>query len=177
MRKKVTHLFTTAVFLFITITANAQLRSYEVSNDAENGSKVLKGLITRSDIQSDTAFKWFNDNMKFGQANAAAVETFKKHTNDFQLVVFAGTWCEDTQNLLPVFYRLIDKSGYAESNITLIGVDRPKTTLYNLHNAFHATKTPTFIVMKDGKEIGRVEEYGKYGQVDKELGEIVASIQ
>ena len=31
--------------------------------------------------------------------------------------------------------------------------------------------------MKDGKEIGRVVEYGKYGQVDKELGEIVRTIE
>jgi thiol-disulfide isomerase/thioredoxin len=177
MRKKTAILIGTISFLFITITATAQLHSYEISTDPENNSKVLKGLLLRSDIQNDTSFKWFNDNMKFGQANAAAVDAFKKHINDFQLVVFAGTWCEDTQNLLPVFYRLIDKSGFPESSITLIGVDRPKTTLHNLHNAFHATRTPTFIVMKDGKEIGRVEEYGKYGQIDKELGEIVAAIQ
>ena len=32
---------------------------------------------------------------------------------------------------------------------------------------------PTIIVMKDGKEIGRVVEYGKNGMFDKELGEII----
>ena len=93
------------------------------------------------------------------------------------MIVFGGTWCDDTQNLLPVFYRLVDKSGYPDSSITLIGVDRPKTTLYNLHNAFHLTDVPTFIVMKDGKEVGRVVEYGKYGQIDKELGEVVNTMQ
>ena len=82
------------------------------------------------------------------------------------------------KNLLPVFYRLVDKSGYPDSSITLIGVlTGQKTTLYNLHNAFHIIDVPTFIVMTDGKEIGRVVEYGRYGQVDKELGEIVRSIQ
>jgi hypothetical protein len=35
---------------------------------------------------------------------------------------------------------------------------------------------PTIIVMKDGKEAGRVVEYGKYGLFDKELGEIIASV-
>ncbi|CAN5838118.1 hypothetical protein BH10BAC2_BH10BAC2_34470 [soil metagenome] len=177
MRKKTTILSTFLFFLFITTTAIAQLHSYEISTDPENGSKVLRGLLIRADIQNDTSFKWFNDNMKFGQANAAAVEAFKKHTQDIQLIVFGGTWCEDTQNLLPVFYKLIDKSGFPDSSITLVGVDRPKTTLYNLHKVFNVTKAPTFIVIKDGKEIGRVEEYGKYGQIDKELGEIVAAIQ
>ena len=32
---------------------------------------------------------------------------------------------------------------------------------------------PTFIVMKNGKEIGRVVEYGKTGQWDKEIGEVI----
>jgi hypothetical protein len=33
---------------------------------------------------------------------------------------------------------------------------------------------PTFIVLKNGKEIGRVVEYGKFGMPDKEIGEIVS---
>ena len=33
----------------------------------------------------------------------------------------------------------------------------------------------TFIVMKGGKEVGRVIEYGKNGRWDKEIGEIVAT--
>ena len=176
MSKNINIILTTLSFLLITSLVSAQLRSYEISTDPENGSQVLKGLITRTDIQNDTAFKWFNDNMKLGQVNAAAIDAFKKHAEDIQLVVFGGTWCEDTQNLLPVFYKLVDKSNFPDSSITLIGVDRPKTTLYNLHKAFNVTKAPTFIVIKDGKEVGRVEEYGKYGQIDKELGEIVASI-
>jgi thiol-disulfide isomerase/thioredoxin len=134
-------------------------------------------LLHRSDIERDTSFKWFTQNMKFGTADAAAVSAFQKNASKFQMVVFGGTWCDDTQNLLPVFYRLVDKSGFPDSSITLIGVDRAKTTLYDLHKVFHITDVPTFIVMKDGKEVGRVVEYGKEGQIDKELGEIVNKIQ
>jgi hypothetical protein len=150
---------------------------YEVSTDAKTGAKVLKGFLHRSDIESDTSFKWFTENMKFGRADDDAVAAFQKKASKFQMIVFGGTWCDDTQNLLPVFYRLVDKSGYPDSSITLIGVDRTKTALYNFHTLFHITDVPTFIVMKDGKEVGRVVEYGKYGQIDKELGEIVNSIQ
>ena len=31
---------------------------------------------------------------------------------------------------------------------------------------------PTVMVMKEGKEVGRVVEYGHYGMVEKELAEI-----
>lgn len=138
--------------------------------------KTLKGLLSRSVIESDTAFKWFKANYALGFADADAVSAFKKNGNQFQVIIFGGTWCHDTQNLLPVFYRLADKSGYPDSSITLIGVDREKQTLDNLSTAFHITNVPTFIVMKDGKEVGRVIEYGKYGQIDKELGEIADSL-
>ena len=86
-----------------------------------------------------------------------------------------GTWCEDSKNLLPVFYRLVDKSDYPDSRITLVGVDRAKTAPKNLHTKYKITNVPTFIVIRNGKEIGRVVEYGKTGSIDKELGGIVAS--
>lgn len=177
MRYAIVVLFSAFAFCKNISAQTAPFHNFEISTDEKNGSKVLKGLLHRSDIESDTSFKWFKENMKFGSADANAVSAFQKNGSKFQMVVFGGTWCEDTQNLLPVFYRLVDKSGYPDSSITLIGVDRAKTTLYNLHNVFHIVDVPTFIVMKDGKEVGRVVEYGKEGQIDKELGEIVNTIQ
>ena len=150
------------------------LQAYEISYDKDD--KVLRGLLKRADIENDTAFKWFKQNYKLGAPDISAVEAFKKHTKDFQMIVFGGTWCEDTQNLLPQFYRLTDASGYNDSDITLIGVDRAKTTLDHLHNAFHIINVPTFIVMKDGKEVGRVVEYGESGEMVKELGKIVSGL-
>lgn len=91
-----------------------------------------------------------------------------------QLVIFGGTWCDDTKQLLPKFFSTADAAGVAESRITLIGVDRSKKTLYNLAEAFGVTNVPTFIVMKDGKEIGRVVEYGKTGTPEKEVAELIA---
>ena len=154
--------------------ATPVVHTYDTSYD---NAKLFKGLVTRQDIENDTSFKWFKANMQLGTASATAIEAFKKNGSKFKMVVFFGTWCEDSQNLVPIFYRLVDKSGYSDSSITLIAVDRKKTTLDNLHTAFHITNVPTFIVMKDGKEVSRIVEYGKYGEIDKELGEIVAGIQ
>ena len=57
--------------------------------------------------------------------------------------------------------------------ITVIGVDRNKKTIEHLSETFNIENVPTIIVMKNGKEIGRVVEYGKHGMFDRELGEIV----
>ncbi len=142
----------------------------------DGDAKVLEGLVSRSDIEKDSSFKWFQQNYNLGQADANAVKVFQQNGSKFQMIIFLGTWCEDTHNLLPVFFRLVDKSNYPADNITLIGVKPDKTTLDNLHKAFNIIDVPTFIVMKDGKEIGRVVEYGESGQIDKELGKIVEGL-
>ena len=56
----------------------------------------------------------------------------------------------------------------------MIGVDRSKKTIQHLAEAFGVINVPTIIVMKNGKEVGRVVEYGKYGLYDKELAEILS---
>lgn len=166
-----------AAFVMVAVftSLQAQTHSYEIVPDSK--AKILKGFLQRSDIEQDTSFKWFKTNYSLGSADANAVAAFKNHASEFRVIIFAGTWCEDSENLLPQFYRLADKSGFSAENILLIGVDRAKTAPNNLENFFNVTMSPTFIIMKDGKEVGRVEEYGKYGQVDKELGEIVAGMK
>jgi len=153
---------------------------YETSRDTghEGNAKIVKGIINRRLLESDTAFKWFADNFKYAQPDANAVEAFTKNKDKFGLIVFGGTWCHDTQNLLPTFYKLIDKSGFPANKVYLIGVDRAKTTSNNLHTKYKITNVPTFIVVDaSGNELGRVIEYGKMGIPDKELGEIVNKIQ
>jgi thiol-disulfide isomerase/thioredoxin len=142
-----------------------------------NGSKALKGIIKRSLLLNDTSFKWFIENSKYGEADASAVAAFQKNGPKVTLLVFSGTWCEDSHNLLPKFYRLIDKAGFPESKVVLIAVDRSKTAVQQLHKKYQLKTVPTFIVLLNGKEVGRVEEYGKTGYMEKELGEIVATIQ
>ncbi|MGN6355769.1 MAG: thioredoxin family protein, partial [Parafilimonas sp.] len=138
--------------------------------------KILKGLLSRSDIESDTSFAWFQKNYKLGRPDAKAVAAFKQHAGDFKMLIFAGTWCPDTQNLLPEFYRLTDAAGYPDNNISLIGVDYNKTTFDNLEKTFNVTEVPTFIVMKNGKEVGRIVEYGESGEAMKELGKMVEGL-
>ena len=151
-------------------------KPYQTIYNAEKHETTLRGLLKRSDIEEDTTFSWFKKNYKLGSPDAATVSAFKANASKFKIIIFGGTWCEDTQNILPQFFRVADAAGYADSSITLIGVDRKKTTLDNLNTAFHIINVPTFIVMEDGKEVGRVVEYGKSGEPVKELGELVKGL-
>jgi thiol-disulfide isomerase/thioredoxin len=139
--------------------------------------KSLKGTISREVLMNDTSFHWYAENQKSYSPNADAVAGLRRNADSIQLLVFMGTWCEDSQNIIPKFYSLTDAAGFSQDRVTLIGVDRQKKTFSHLTEALNITNVPTIIVMKNGKEMGRVVEYGKYGMFDKELGEILNSIK
>ncbi len=139
--------------------------------------KVLRGILTKADIVSDTAFDWYQKNLQYFKPNADAVKTLQTKGSSLQFVIFLGTWCHDSHQLLPKYLTLFETSGIAESQITLIGTDRAKTTIGNLHKAYNIVSVPTLIVYKGGKEIDRIVEFGKTALVDKELGAIVEGIK
>ena len=146
----------------------------EISRD-NNGDKILKGIISRKELENDTAFTWWAENLKGYTPQSQAVAELKKNPN-IQFITFMGTWCDDSRFIIPKFYSLLDAAGFPQDNVSLIGVDRSKKTLSHLAEALNIENVPTIIVMSNGKEIGRVVEYGKYGAFDKELGELIASI-
>lgn len=139
---------------------------------AGNG-KILKGILSRTDISADSSFAWFQQNQKGYKPNASTVSALKENGNGIQIIAFGGTWCEDTRNILPKFFSIVDAAGFSDNQITLVGVDTNKKTISHLAEALNVEYVPTFIVMKAGKEVGRVVEYGKTGMWDKELGEVI----
>lgn len=148
--------------------------SVEISRD-HNGSKVLKGFIPKKELVTDTAFSWFVQAQKSFTPNADVVKQYAAAKDSVQILVFGGTWCDDTKHLLPAFIATTDAAGIPADHVTLIGVDRDKKTLFNLSETFNITNVPTFIVMKNGKEVGRVVEYGRMGVPEKELAEMITS--
>lgn len=164
----------TGIFLIYALASFSQLQ-YEVSPDPNHPEqKILKGIISKQVIKNDTAYKWYAVNQKSYTSSDTAIVGSLQRNNSVQYVVFGGTWCDDTRFILPKFFMLQEKAGIADDRISFFGVDRQKKTIGNLSSALNITNVPTIIVMKNGKEIGRVIEYGKTGKWDKELADIVA---
>ncbi len=159
----------TAIILFGVHSAFAQK---EITTDA-SGNKILKGFITQQDLSKDSSFTWYASNAKGYTPEATAVAGLKTAKDSIHILAFGGTWCDDTKTIFPKFFAITDAAAFPQERITILGVDRDKKTVNHLSEAFNVTLVPTFIVLKNGKEIGRVVEYGKYGMFDKELGDII----
>jgi thiol-disulfide isomerase/thioredoxin len=167
-------IFIFSLLLFIGSLAFSQ-GQFEVSTDSKNSEKVMKGIISRAALEKEPSFTWYAEAQKIYAPNEMAVAALRKNADSVQLLVFMGTWCEDSHFVIPRFFALLDKAGFPGDRVTLIGVDRDKKTLSHLSEALNITNVPTIIVMKNGKEMGRVIEYGRDGLFDKELGEILSS--
>jgi thiol-disulfide isomerase/thioredoxin len=168
------HLFLLLAATFFAIQGVEAQTTSEVSRDSY-GHKMLKGIITRQDLATDTAFKWFAESGKDYKPYEAALLALRKNKDSLSFIVFGGTWCSDTRFIVPKFFVLLDSAGISGDRVTLFGVDQKKKTIARLSETFNITNVPTIIVLKNGKEIGRVVEYGKQGMFDKELGEVIMS--
>jgi thiol-disulfide isomerase/thioredoxin len=163
-------LLTLPLVLFFVVAVSAQ--DTQVSTES-NGTKIIRGFFTKKDIVTDSAFAWYAQNQQGYTPDQNALQALKANKDSINIITFGGTWCGDTKNILPKFFALTDAAGFSQDRLTFIGVDRSKKTIQHLAEAFNVVNVPTIIVMRNGKEIGRVVEYGKYGVFDKELGEII----
>ena len=157
----------------VILSAQIGFTQTQVTRDA-HGNKVLVGFISKQELASDTAFTWFAQNQQGYTPNQDALQLLKANRDSVNIIAFGGTWCDDTKYILPKFFMLADAAGLSQDHVTIIGVDHDKKTIQHLSEAFGITNVPTLIVMRNGKELGRVVEYGHTGLFDKDLAEILS---
>ncbi|MFM7671311.1 MAG: thioredoxin family protein [Bacteroidota bacterium] len=137
------------------------------------GEKTIKGHFPRTLLETDTSFNRYAPTYKSYKARPDALTNLRKQKDSVEIVAFMGTWCEDSHFIIPQLMALLDSAHFPKERFSLIGVDRNKKTVGRLSEALNVTLVPTILVFKNGKEMGRVVEFGKYGLFDKELAEIL----
>ena len=161
-------LFLVAALISISVWA----QPYEILSERP-GEKTIKGHIPRMLLETDTSFNWYSPTYKNYKARPDALQQLQKQKDSIEIVVFMGTWCEDSHFIVPQLIALLDSAQFPKEKLSLIGTDRNKKTVGRLSEALHVTLVPSILVFKNGKEMGRIVEYGKYGMFDKELAEIL----
>ena len=162
------------VIITVMATKNTLAQTPYTSTVDDKKVTILNGILTKYALINNDAFKsWYGSNEQAYTAPTPVISAMETAKDKVQYVIFGGTWCGDTQFILPRFFKLQAQAGVPDKNISFYGVDRQKTTLGNLNAAFGITNVPTIIVMKNGIELGRVVEYGKTGKWDEELAAIL----
>tara|TARA_Y100000768_G_scaffold88227_1_gene63300 strand:+ start:70 stop:573 length:504 start_codon:yes stop_codon:yes gene_type:complete len=77
---------------------------------------------------------------------------------DISVVIMFGTWCHDSKREVPRMLRILDSAGVGTEQLSLIGVDINKTEPKGREKLYNLRNTPTLILLKNGKEVGRIIE-------------------
>ena len=118
-------------------------------------------LIGRTSFRSLSArpyFDWFGSGYDGYQPNPSAIEFIKSRSSGIRVLIFGATWCSDTRANLPSFIKVLDLSGIQRKRVDLYFTDRDKHTPEGLENQYGIMRVPTFIVLRNGLELGRITE-------------------
>ena len=150
-------------FLILSLTMLIQTSgfaqpAYTTSKDDETGAVVFKGPITMADLAKERSFKWLASGEAAYKPDTNAIKYLKKALPNYGILVFMGTWCDDSQNLIPKLAKVLEASRFPMSRYVMYGVDRAKQTGGIENRLYEIKKVPTIIVLKGQTEIGRIVE-------------------
>jgi len=134
---------------------------------------VLVGKIEKSDLLQTPHKAWFEPMYKSYTPDKKALETIRKNINDYEILMYMGTWCADSQREVPKFYKLLELSNYNTDNLEVIAVREDKTLPDDGQKEHDITYVPTIIFMKNGKEVGRFVEYPQE-ELEDDIAKIVS---
>ena len=75
-----------------------------------------------------------------------------------EIYMLFGTWCHDSKREVPRLLSLLNKLDVPENQINLIGLNFMKNDSQDRGKKFQIKKTPTFVFLRNQKEIGRIVE-------------------
>lgn len=156
-----------------TSKSNAEKVSGDVVETAPEQQSMIVGEFKKEDLQQGDFAAWFNSGYDEYSPSEEAMDVIKKNISEYEIVGFMGTWCPDSRREVPHFFKILDQAGYDLSKLTMVGVTRNKTTPENLEEGYDMQRVPTFIFMKDGKEVNRYVEYPR-ASIEADIAEIVA---
>ncbi|WPQ63958.1 hypothetical protein SIO70_03675 [Chitinophaga sancti] len=136
-----------ACLLLATTLSHAQ-------STASNGRKVLKGKIEMKTLMNDSSFAWFYAGVNKYQPNENMLNYIKDNRGKFTVVAIIGTWDDESRRLLPALYKILILAGSPDEQIITYGADEKLQT--GVQVGYQTKKVPTFIIVRDGKELGRL---------------------
>ena len=143
--------------LFFISTSNSQSMNKMV-HDTTINQEVLIDYCNRTGLESGEFGTYYKLEYDDYQLNDSLVKLLSSHLSDIDITVVFGSWCSDSEQQVPHLYKILDKAGYDESKLSIIAVNRQKMAEEVQIEDLQIAYVPTFIIYRDGQELGRIVE-------------------
>ncbi len=128
------------------------------------------GRVTYQQFADSAGWKlWINTGYEI---NPADLEILRRELPVMTFRIYAGTWCGDSKHQVPDFFHILDEAGVPKEDAGYILLNRDRKAWKDLAGTDSIKRVPTFIVLKNGIEIGRITETPK-SRLETDLVEIV----
>lgn len=158
------------IIALITVSCSSQMNEPNAVLDEEGN---LVGIANKDYFLVEPFNDWFDYNYEDYAVNDETINSLKPLLENITVKAFMGTWCSDSQEQVPVFYKVFDAAEFDYDNMVLITVNEDKKTPDNLQEGLDIERVPTFIFYKNGIEIGRFVEYPRES-VEADMLQIVS---
>jgi hypothetical protein len=131
------------------------------AEEAAAGEVILTGTLTREEIEAAMP-EWVGLAME-AEIDRRAAQALAAVPEGARVTVYLGTWCSDSRREISRLWRALDEIGYEAGSglpfeLEYIGVDRDKREPGGRAVAAEVLYVPTFVVQRQGKEVGRIVE-------------------
>lgn len=128
--------------------------------DPKKGNEMLVGCCDRDGFGAihsnfDSAFK---AEYPVYHADEATMKLLAGKLKGIRVTVVMATWCGDSKDWVPRFYKIMDGLHFNYKKLSLICVDRDKKAPGTIVETLNIERVPTFIFYRKKAEIGRIVE-------------------
>ncbi|MCW1962180.1 thioredoxin family protein [Chryseobacterium viscerum] len=171
--------FITNIVAFSSLFLAAQQLSAQkvvVNREVEtqkDGKMLLGNQLKEQFLKAPYADWYVKEHDEYALDQKAVSELKKGKIGTYDMIVFMGTWCEDSHRDFPRLMKILEAVNYPENKLNIIAVNRKKESPTGDESLYNLQKVPTIILKRYGKEIGRIVEMPTTGYIERDLVEIL----
>jgi len=123
---------------------------------------ILLGAVTRAEVE-EAMPDWVGEAMA-AEPDLEAADRLVQAVAGAEVVIYLGSWCDDTRRELARLWWALDSLGVEEPpELTYVAVDRSMTEPADQVAGVDLIRVPTIVVGREGIELGRIVEESPHG--------------
>jgi thiol-disulfide isomerase/thioredoxin len=162
--------FAFLLLLFVSLLNCQQNKETQASKE----KTILKGWIT-GDQLSELSPVYEAEKSGY-QPDSTSVSFLKNFNKELNVLIFLGTWCPDCRREVPRFLKIMEIADNSFIKFQMMGLDRTKRDSLGLAEKYKIEYVPTFIVLQNEREIGRIIEIPMLS-IEQDLVEILLQLR
>jgi len=129
----------------------------------KNSNEILIGACNMEVFKGGLFKEWFDPEFDYYKVDTTTSNEVKLLLTNRSLIVFIGTWCDDSKREFPRLIKILQYCNFPLNNLSIIALGNRDTlykkSLTGLETGRNIVYIPTIVIEENQKEIGRIVEY------------------